>query len=103
MKYLFLIILFISTPAFADTYEIPKYPEKPAVEADINDTKMATPTCETYVEWTGKNIDEIDLSVLGDRQYRIIKPDSMVTMDYQPNRLNINVTDDGVILTQECG
>lgn len=76
----------------------------PACHAeDINDTSMATPTCETYVEWTGKNINEIDLSILGERRYRVIKPDSMVTMDYWPDRLNINTTDDDVILTQECG
>lgn len=88
MKYLFVILLFISTPLLA---------------MDINDTTNATPTCETYVEWTGKNIDEVDLSVLGDRPHRVIKPDSMVTMDYLPDRLNINTTADGVILTQECG
>jgi len=88
MKHLFIIALLFTTSACAE---------------DINDTSMATPTCETYVEWTGKNISEIDLSVLGDRQHRVIKPDSMMTMDYWPNRLNINVTDDGVILTQECG
>jgi len=64
---------------------------------------MSTPTCETYREWTGKNITEIDLSVLGERPHRIIKPDSMVTMDFIPDRLNINVTGDGIILTQECG
>ncbi len=88
MKYIFFAALFLAMPSFAE---------------GINNTTMITPTCETYVEWTGKNIDDIDLSVLGDRQYRIIKPDSMVTMDYLPNRLNINVTDEGIILTQECG
>jgi hypothetical protein len=70
---------------------------------DINDTTYVTPTCETYIEWTGKNIDHIDLSILEDRQYRVIKPDSMVTMDYLPNRLNIQTTDDGIILVQDCG
>lgn len=75
----------------------------PAMAQDLNETNMATPTCQTYVEWTGKNINEIDLSVLGDRPHRIIKPDSMVTMDYIPDRLNINVTDKDIILTQECG
>ena len=88
MKYLFIIALLFTTSACAE---------------DINDTSMTTPTCETYIEWTGKNIDNIDLSILGDRRYRILKPDSMMTMDYWPNRLNINVTDDGIILTQECG
>lgn len=89
MKYIFIAsMIFIISACNAD---------------DLNDTTMATPTCHTYLEWTGKNIDEVDLSVLGDRPNRVIKPDSIVTMDYIPDRLNINVTDDGVILTQECG
>lgn len=88
MKYLFALMILTLTPVFA---------------GDVNETYMSTPTCETYREWTGKNIDAIDLSVLDNRMYRIIKPDSMVTMDYIPDRLNINVTDEGVILTQECG
>ena len=74
-----------------------------ACAQDVNDTTMATPSCETYVEWTGTNIDNVDLSVLDDRDYRIIKPDSMVTMDYVPDRLNIHVDDDGTIIKQDCG
>jgi hypothetical protein len=89
MKQLFLIAFFIITPAMA--------------LSEINDTTMTTPSCETYVEWTGKNIEEIDLSILGDRPYRVLKPGDMATMDYIPNRLNINTTENGIILTQECG
>ena len=72
-------------------------------EAQDNSTSMTTPTCETYVEWTGQNIEDIDLSVLGDRSYRVVKPDSMVTMDYRPDRLNIKTDESGTIITQECG
>jgi len=90
MKYLLILLFAAIFPA--------------AIHAeDLNDVTMATPTCETYVEWTGKNIDDIDLSILEDRSYRIIKPDFMVTMDYNPDRLNIQTTEDGVILTQDCG
>jgi hypothetical protein len=74
-----------------------------AMSNSINDTTMATPSCETYVEWTGQNIDDIDLSVLGDRRHRVLKPDSMMTMDYLPERLNIRTTQDGIIVTQSCG
>ena len=70
---------------------------------DINATQMATPTCVTYPEWTGSNIDTIDLGILDDRPYRILKPDAMMTMDYSPDRLNIQTTAEGIIITQDCG
>ena len=74
-----------------------------AKNAQDNSYDMTTPSCMTYPEWTGTNIDKIDLSILEDRPYRVIKPDSLVTSDYRPERLNINVDDKGVILMQECG
>lgn len=64
---------------------------------------MATPTCETYPEWMGQHIDTINLSILGNRPHRILKPGSMATMDYLPDRLNIHTTEDGIIVTQDCG
>ncbi len=90
MKYLLIASFMIFTPFLVQA-------------ENINDSTYVTPTCETYIEWTGKNIDEIDLSILEDRKYRVIKPDTMVTMDYLPNRLNIQTTDEGIILVQDCG
>ena len=88
MKYIFLLSSFVLTTAFT---------------APINEETMATPTCTVYVEWTGQNIKDIDLSILGNRLHRILKPDSMATMDYSPDRLKIHTTQDGVILSQDCG
>jgi len=34
---------------------------------------------------------------------RIIKPDSMVTMDYRPERLNLHIDRDGKIVDERCG
>ncbi len=59
--------------------------------------------CKIYTEWMGEHIDNIDLSVLGERDYRVIRPDSMVTMDYIPERLNIRLNEDGIISEQDCG
>jgi hypothetical protein len=89
MKYMLIIPVFFLTTAY--------------MAAPINEETMATPTCKTYIEWTGKNINDIDLSILDDRPSRVLKPDSMATMDYSPDRLNIHTTDDGVILSQNCG
>lgn len=88
MSYFLLLSSFIFTSAFT---------------APINEETMATPTCTVYVEWTGQNIKDIDLSILGDRPHRVLKPDSMATMDYSPDRLNIHTTQDGIILSQDCG
>jgi hypothetical protein len=75
----------------------------PSISQDINDTQMGTPTCVTYPEWTGQSVDDIDLTILGDRSYRILKPDSMMTMDYIPDRLKIKTDDVGIIITTDCG
>lgn len=64
---------------------------------------MATPTCVTYPEWTGMKADDINKSALEGRAYRILGPDSMATMDYLPNRLNIHTDDNGIIVEQVCG
>lgn len=31
------------------------------------------------------------------KEHRVLKPDSMQTMDFKPDRLNIHVGDDGVV------
>ena len=90
MKYLFTLIIITTLPSLVHATE-------------LNATHMATPSCETYIEWTGKNIDEIDLSILKDRAHRVLKPGSMMTMDYLPNRLNIHTTDEGIVVNQDCG
>jgi hypothetical protein len=73
------------------------------LDPHINDVTMETPSCEVYLEWTGKNVEDIDLSILDDRPHRILPPDSAMTMDYIPDRLNIHTTEDGIILQQDCG
>jgi hypothetical protein len=107
-------LIFNTSIVYADV-QIPAYEEGNPVfssestdaleenNVDMDETWMATPTCETYVGWMGQHIDSIDLSILGDRRYRVLKPDSMATMDYLPNRLNIHTTDDGIIINQDCG
>lgn len=91
MKALFFIAFLFSVPVMANDLDFK------------NQGLMTTPTCETFPEWTTKNISEIDLSVLGERPHRVLKPDSMATMDYLPDRLNIHTTEGGVILSQDCG
>ncbi|PSN73071.1 hypothetical protein BS50DRAFT_568653 [Corynespora cassiicola Philippines] len=36
-------------------------------------------------------------------EHRVLKPDSMSTMDFKPDRLNIHVGDDGTVLNVRYG
>ena len=38
----------------------------------------------------------------GDKPVRVLQPDSMVTMDYRPDRLNIDVDAKGIITGLRC-
>jgi hypothetical protein len=92
-----IFVLITASTSFAQLTS-PPLTQSPVTEYEIVDS-----VCKTYVEWTGMHIDKIDLSILENRPYRVLKPDSMATMDYNPDRLNIMTTQDGIILTQECG
>lgn len=54
-----------------------------------------------YKDLIGSNIAA--LSLPDDLKYRIIYPGMAVTMDYNPERVNIEVTDSGVITRVSCG
>ena len=49
----------------------------------------------------GTNIAAVTLPAALD--HRIVKPDSAVTLDHRPERLNIHVDEDGVIQRLDCG
>jgi hypothetical protein len=39
----------------------------------------------------------------GRRAYRILKPGSVATMDFSPDRLNVEINDQGVVTRLFCG
>lgn len=57
--------------------------------------------CE-FEDWVGKPVDEAAIKAT-DRPYRILKPDSMMTMDHSPSRINVEHGDDGVVTRVWCG
>jgi hypothetical protein len=59
--------------------------------------------CEpaNYQTWVGKNIGEIDYP--HDRTHRVITPDSVVTQEFSPFRVNIHVDAKGWISKVSCG
>lgn len=50
----------------------------------------------------GQQVDEVDLRTLSGN-VRLIYPDTMVTEDYRPGRLNLDLDASGVILRPWCG
>lgn len=55
--------------------------------------------------WIGQEISEEIVKIIKDaeRPYRILPPGSAMTMDHNPNRVNFDVTDAGVISRVWCG
>lgn len=50
----------------------------------------------------GQQVAEVDLRTLS-REVRLIRPDTAITEDYRPGRLNLDLDAAGVILRPWCG
>jgi hypothetical protein len=61
-------------------------------------TERDTCGARAYINWIGKPVAEIAVP----NGARVIAPDSMVTEDFRPNRLNIMVDAEGVITGFGC-
>lgn len=61
-----------------------------------------TDTSCDFEEWVGNPVDEAAVKATG-RIYRILKPDSMMTMDHNPERINVVHDNDGVVTRVWCG
>lgn len=56
----------------------------------------------SFEDWVGKKVDEAAVKKTG-RPYRILSPDSMMTMDHSPQRINIVHDKDGTVTRVWCG
>ncbi len=63
--------------------------------------ELEAPAC-SFSEWVGLPVDEEKIKAAG-RPYRILKPDSMATMDYSPERINVLVDEAGTVMAVRCG
>lgn len=66
-----------------------------AAEADNKD-------CGTYIEWIGQKVSNSALEKTG-KPFRILPPNAMMTMDHNPERINVHVNEEGVIENVKCG
>lgn len=55
-----------------------------------------------FASWVGQHVNDVDIKVVG-RPYRILGPDSMATMDFSPDRINVMVDEKGIITAVRCG
>ncbi len=71
-------------------------------EGENGDAPVSSEAECSYSEWVGHAVDEGSVKATG-RPYRILKPDSMATMDYSPDRINVIVDDHNVVTAVRCG
>jgi len=80
--------------------------EGPAETGDAVDTEPApapSPCGAAQMGYlVGQQVDEVDLQTLSGN-VRLIYPDTMVTEDHRPGRLNLDLDASGVILRPWCG
>ncbi|RVT89499.1 I78 family peptidase inhibitor [Sphingomonas crocodyli] len=56
-----------------------------------------------FIGKPGAQIADEARAAAGARSVRVIKPDTMVTMDFRPDRLNLKTDDAGVVKDVSCG
>ena len=78
-------------------------------EQEIPHSDVPPPSREVFTdadcdfeEWVGTQVDEAKVKEAG-RPYRLLKPDSMMTMDHNPERVNVVHDDDMKITRVWCG
>ena len=74
-----------------------------AAALDVNDRDAPYSCAEMLMlDLEGVDVATLDTTVLPERR-RIIPPGSAVTMDYIPDRLNLEVDETGIITRVYCG
>jgi hypothetical protein len=56
----------------------------------------------SFESWVGQPVDEAAIKAT-DRPYRILKPGSMMTMDHNPQRINVEHDDANTVTRVWCG
>ncbi len=73
-------------------------PGQPKEDVDLS------PSCgpERVDPFVGKHKDSLPAEITKGNT-RVIAPNTAVTMDFAPSRLNIMVSEDGIVLSARCG
>lgn len=62
---------------------------------------MGEAPCD-FTAWVGRKVDEDAVKATG-RPYRLLKPDTPVTMDFNPERINVESDDNDIVTRVTCG
>ena len=63
---------------------------------------MGAEGCGTYYEWIGSKVSQSALKDTG-KEFRILPPNSMMTQDHNPARINVHTDDNGIVEDVQCG
>jgi hypothetical protein len=63
--------------------------------------RMENVSCD-FSPWVGHPVDE-DAVKATQRPYRILPPGAMATMDYSPQRINLDTDENGIVTRVHCG
>lgn len=74
-----------------------------AQEAASSAAPPAFATCQEAADHYAAKAGQALVLPIAYKVYRVIKPNSMVTMDYNPERLNVYTDDYGIIIKARCG
>ncbi len=79
-----------------------------AAEAETAEPVIEGGCDDTQAQWTvGKAVTEAEVEQArldaGAEAVRTIKPDQMVTMDFNPDRLNLDMDEAGTVTAARCG
>ena len=58
--------------------------------------------CGVYHKWVGALLDSNAVSATG-KKFRILKPNQAMTMDHNPERINVFINDNNIVLSVRCG
>lgn len=83
-------------------------PADPGVSASADAVQAPAPVmkaadCSAYQSWVGQPVSEAAIQNTG-RPYRILKPGSVMTMDFNPERVNVETDETGAVVKRVfCG
>lgn len=74
-----------------------------AQQEEIVAPSMEPAPCD-FAEWNGLSRDEVESRVKATgRSNRILPPGSAMTMDYRPDRINVELDDNDIVVRVFCG
>lgn len=88
-------------------HEPPPLPTEASLEKKVQDRVVIEEVAAVehdcdFDDWVGKAVNEDSLSET-ERPFRVLSPGSVVTMDYNPERINIHTDDEGTVAYITCG